>query len=166
MNETTLTRAHLDGGRNRNRPHLRKGSVMMKILKKTLLIALLVLMSVALFGCRKKPEVTYVDTLPCDQVSGYTWVARASSSNTGQVYIGQTYRDDETYSLLGASGVLENAFAGVVPGVATVRLYYVHSLDWDGLNSSAEGTAYYEFMVYEDLSIRLLYSEIELPDEF
>ena len=166
MNETTLIRARLGGERNRNRAHLRKGSAMIRISRKTLLIVILAIMITSLFGCQKKPEVTYVDTLPCDQVSGYTWVARASSSDTGQVYIGQTYRDDETYALLGASGVLENAFAGVVPGVATVRLYYVHSLDWDGFNSSAEGTAYYEFMVYEDLSIRLLYSEIELPDEF
>jgi hypothetical protein len=135
-------------------------------MKKLLLSASVVLMILSLFGCGKKPEVTYVDTLPCDQANGYTWVARASSENTGQVYIGQTYRDDETYALMGASGVLENAFAGVIPGIATVRLYYVHALDWDGLNSSAEGTAYYEFLVYEDLTIRLLYSEIELPDEF
>ena len=135
-------------------------------MKKTLLIVLLAVMIASLFGCRKKPEVTFIDTLPCDQVSGYTWVARSSSGDTGQVYIGQTYRDDETYALMGASGVLENAFAGVVPGVATVRLYYVHALDWDGSNSSAKGTAYYEFLVYDDLTISLLYSEIELPDEF
>ena len=135
-------------------------------MKKIWLSALLTLMIFSLIGCGKKPEVTYVDTLPCDQASGYTWVARANSKNTGQVYIGQTYRDDETYALMGASGVLENAFAGVIPGVATVRLYYVHALDWDGYNSSAKGTAYYEFLVYEDLTIRLLYSEIELPDEF
>jgi len=152
----------LGGTRNENRTLSRKGSFM----KKLSLTALLAIMILSLFGCGKKPEVTYVDTLPCDQVSGYTWVARASSENTGQVYIGQTYRDDETYALLGASGVLENAFAGVIPGIATVRLYYVHALDWDGLNSSAEGTAYYEFLVYEDLTIRLLYSEIELPDTF
>jgi len=148
--------------RNRNRALSRKGSMMRKIL----VAALVAIMLLSLIGCGKKPEVTYVDTLPCDQASGYTWVARASNTNTGQVYIGQTYRDDETYALLGASGVLENAFAGVIPGVATVRLYYVHALDWDGLNSSAEGTAYYEFLVYEDLTIRLLYSEIELPDTF
>jgi hypothetical protein len=135
-------------------------------MKKTLLTALIVMMIISMIGCRKKPEITYIDTLPCDQASGYTWVARSSATNTGQVYIGQTYRDDETYALLGASGVLENAFAGVVPGVATVRLYYVQPLDWDGLNSSAAGTAYYEFLVYEDLSIRLLYSEVELPDGF
>ena len=134
-------------------------------MKKTLLLTLLAVMIASLFGCGKKPEVTFVDTLPCDQASGYTWVARSSSEDTGQVYIGQTYRDDETYALLGASGVLENAFAGVVPGVATVRLYYVHALDWDGSNSSAEGTAYYEFLVYDDLTISLQYSEIELPDE-
>ncbi len=135
-------------------------------MKKALLTAFLAVMIASLFGCGKKPEITYVDTLPCDQASGYTWVARSSSDDTGQVYIGQTYRDDETYALMGASGVLENAFAGVVPGIATVRLYYVHSIDWDGSNSSATGTAYYEFLVYDDLTIRLLYSEIELPDEF
>jgi hypothetical protein len=50
--------------------------------------------------------------------------------------------------------------------VAAVRLYYVHPLTWDGSNSEARGTAYYEFLVYEDFTIRLLYSEIELPDEF
>ena len=162
MKEIVFVHAGERGRQSRNRVHPRKGSVM----KKTLLIALLAVMLTSLIGCRKKPEVTFVDTLPCDQASGYTWVARASSKDTGQVYIGQTYRDDETYALLGASGVLENAFAGVVPGIATVRLYYVHALDWDGSNSSAEGTAYYEFLVYDDLTIRLLYSEIELPDEF
>ena len=162
MNELTPSRFRPGGTGNRNRPRLRKGSAM----KKTLLLAFVALMIVSLFGCRKKPEVTYVDTLPCDQASGYTWVARSSASDTGQVYIGQTYRDDETYALMGASGVLENAFAGVVPGIATVRLYYVHALDWDGSNSSATGTAYYEFLVYDDLTISLLYSEIELPDEF
>lgn len=149
-----------------NRANERKGSRMKKTLKKTLFSAWVFLLIASLFGCTKKPEVTYVDTLPCDQASGFTWVARAGNDDTGQVYIGQTYRDDETYAFMGASGVLENAFAGVVPGVATVRLYYVHALDWDGSNSSAKGTAYYEFMVYDDLTIRLLYSEIELPDEF
>ena len=83
-------------------------------MKKIWLSALLTLMIFSLIGCGKKPEVTYVDTLPCDQASGYTWVARANSKNTGQVYIGQTYRDDETYALMGASGVLENAFAGSI----------------------------------------------------
>jgi hypothetical protein len=135
-------------------------------MKKMLLAAWIALMIFSLIGCRRKPEITYIDTLPCDQASGYTWVARSSAANTGQVYIGQTYRDDETYALMGASGVLENAFAGVVPGVAAVRLYYVHPLTWDGSNSEARGTAYYEFLVYEDFTIRLLYSEIELPDEF
>ena len=135
-------------------------------MKKIGLSALLALMILSLFGCGKKPEVTYVDTLPCDQASGYSWVARANSKNTGQVYIGQTYRDDETYQMMGASGVMENQFAGVVPGIATVRLYYVHESDWDGINSGALGTAYYEFQVYDDLTIRLLYSEIELPDSY
>ena len=162
MKEIVSIRALVRGRQSRNRVDPRKGSVM----KKTLLLTLLAVMIASLFGCGKKPEVTFVDTLPCDQASGYTWVARSSSEDTGQVYIGQTYRDDETYALLGASGVLENAFAGVVPGVATVRLYYVHALDWDGSNSSAEGTAYYEFLVYDDLTISLQYSEIELPDEF
>lgn len=135
-------------------------------MKKTLLIALLVAMSLSLLGCKKKPEGLFVDTLPCDQASGYTWVARTSDGDTGMVYIEQFYRDDETYALLGASGVMENQFAGVVPGVATVRLYYVHESDWDGLNSGADGTAYYEFLVYDDLTISLLYSEVELPDSF
>ena len=159
---TDSSRSFASGRQSRNRTRCEKSLTM----KKTLLGALVALMLLSLFGCGKKPEITYVDTLPCDQASGYTWVARANSKNTGQVYIGQTYRDDETYELMGASGVLENAFAGVVPGVASVRLYYVHSLDWDGSNSSAKGTAYYEFLVYEDLTIRLLYSEIELPDEY
>ena len=139
---------------------------MVKLLKKAILLILITLLLGSVLACEKKPEVTYVDTLPCDQARGFTWVARAGNDDTGEVYIGQTYRDDETYALMGASGVLENAFAGVVPGIATVRLYYVHALDWDGSNSSAEGTAYYEFMVYDDLTIRLLYSEIELPDEY
>ena len=165
--KSSMTAHPFSGGvLNRNRASLRKGSAMKRLLKKTLLFALTALLFASFFGCAKKPEVTYVDTLPCDQASGFTWVARAGGDDTGEVYIGQTYRDDETYAFMGASGVLENAFAGVVPGIATVRLYYVHALDWDGSNSSAEGTAYYEFMVYEDLTIRLLYSEIELPDEY
>jgi hypothetical protein len=162
MNGIIISRSSSSDKNNRNRPRLRKGSVM----KKTLLIALIALTIASLFGCRKKPEISYVDTLPCDQASGYTWVARCGVNDTGQIYIGQTYREDDTYALMGANGVLENAFAGVVPGIATVRLYYVHALDWDGFNSSAEGTAYYEFLVYDDLTISLLYSEIELPDEF
>ena len=137
-----------------------------KRMKKILLFGLLIAMSVLLFGCKKKPEGMFVDTLPCDQAAGYTWVARASSGDTGQVFIEQTYRDDETYGMMGASGVTENQFAGVVPGIATVRLYYVHESDWDGFNSGATGTAYYEFLVYDDLTISLLYSEIELPDSY
>ena len=135
-------------------------------MKKTLLIAMIIAVSLSLFGCKKKSEGLFIDTLPCDQASGYTWVARASDSDTGQVYIEQFYRDDDTYALLGASGVMENQFAGVVPGIASVRLYYVQQVDWDGFNSSADGTAYYEFMVYDDLTISLLYSEVELPDTF
>ena len=135
-------------------------------MKKTLLIGLLIAMSVLLFGCKKNPEGVFVDTLPCDQAAGYTWIARAGAGDTGQVYLEQTYRDDETYQMMGASGVMENQFAGVVPGIATVRLYYVHESDWDGINSGALGTAYYEFQVYDDLTIRLLYSEIELPDSY
>ena len=166
MDRSTNARPFSGGILNRNRAPLRKGSAMIQTLKRSLLFALILLLVASLFGCAKKPEVTYVDTLPSDQANGFSWVARAGSDDTGQVYIGQTYRDDETYAFMGASGVLENAFAGVVPGIATVRLYYVHALDWDGSNSSAKGTAYYEFMVYEDLTIRLLYSEIELPDEY
>ena len=135
-------------------------------MKKTLLIAMIIAVSLSLFGCKKKSEGLFIDTLPCDQADGYTWVARASQGDTGEVYIEQIYRDDETYALLGASGVMENQFAGVEPGIASVRLYYVHMLEWDGFNSSAEGTAYYEFMVYDDLTISLLYSEVELPDTF
>ncbi len=135
-------------------------------MKKTLLFAIIIAVSLSLFGCKKKPETMFIDTLPCDQASGYTWVARTSSGDTGKVFVDQIYRDDDTYALLGASGVMENDFAGVVPGVATVRLYYVHEVDWNGFNSSAEGTAYYEFIVYDDLTISLLYSEVELPDTF
>lgn len=135
-------------------------------MKKTLLIALVIAVSLSLFGCKKKSEGLFIDTLPCDQADGYTWVARASKGDTGEVYLEQFYRDDETYALLGASGVMENQFAGFTPGVAAVRLYYVHEADWDGFNSSADGTAYYEFMVYDDLTISLLYSEVELPDTF
>ena len=135
-------------------------------MKKTLLIAITVIVCLSLFGCKKKPETMYIDTLPCDQTGGYTWVARISSGDTGKVFVDQIYRDDDTYALLGASGVMENEFAGVSPGIATVRLYYVNVADWDGLNSSADGTAYYEFLVYDDLTISLLYSEIELPDRY
>lgn len=135
-------------------------------MKKTLMILLICAVCVSIFGCKKKTEMLFVDTLPCDQASGFTWVVRASSGDTGKVFVDQIYRDDETYALLGASGVMEHDFAGVEPGVATIRLYYVHASDWDGLNSSAEGTAYYEFLVHDDLSISLMYSEVELPDSF
>ena len=135
-------------------------------MKKTLLIILIAAICVTIFGCKKKTETLFVDTLPCDQASGYTWVARVSGGDTGKIFIDQIYREDETYALLGASGVMENDFVGVEPGVVTVRLYYVHEADWDGFNSSAEGTAYYEFLIREDLTINLLYSEVELPDSF
>lgn len=135
-------------------------------MKKALLFLLGVMLLFGLVACRKAPEASYVDTLPCDQAEGYTWVARANPGDSGEVYLTQTYRDDETYELLGASGVLENAFVGMQPGVATIRLYYVYPDTWDGSNSSAEGTAYYEFLVYEDLTISLLYSEVEFPDSF
>ncbi len=135
-------------------------------MKKTLLLLWIAAVCVLFLGCKKKPDVSFVDTLPCDQANGYTWVARGGSGDTGKVIIDQIYRDDDTYELLGVSGVLENDFAGVIPGVATMRLYYVHAEDWDGLNSSADGTAYYEFLVYDDLTISLLYSEVELPDNF
>jgi hypothetical protein len=135
-------------------------------MKKALLIALLAVIAVSLFGCRKKPEESFVDTLPCNQAGGYTWVARSTAGDTGQVYIEQAYRDDDTYTMLGASGVLENMFYGVVPGVATIRLYYVDQTNWNGSNSDTMGTAYYEFLIYDDLTISLLYSEVHLPDSF
>ena len=137
-----------------------------KRMKKTLLLIFGAVLLFGLVACRKPPEPNFVDTLPCNQVKGFTWVARSNPGDTGEVYLTQTYRDDETYELLGASGVLENAFVGMQPGVATIRLYYVYPDTWDGLNSSAEGTAYYEFLVYEDLTISLLYSEVEFPDSF
>ena len=57
--------------------------------------------------------------------------------------------------------MLENAFTGTTPGIAIVRLYYVNPDDWDGYRSSAYGVAYYEFQVYEDLTISLLNEEHE-----
>ncbi len=125
-----------------------------------------IVLLLGLSGCRKPPEPNFVDTLPCNQSSGYTWIARSNAGDTGKVALTQTYRDDETYALLGASGVLENAFVGVTPGVATIRLYYAHPDLWSGLNSDADGTAYYEFLVYDDLTISLLYSEVEFPESF
>ena len=148
--------------RGENRRCGRKG----KRMKKTLLLLLCFATLAALFGCRKAPEPNYVDTLPCDQESGYTWIARSNPGDTGEVALTQTCRDEETYELLGASGVLENAFVGVTPGVATIRLYYAHPEGWSGFKSDADGTAYYEFLVYEDLTISLLYSEVEFPDSF
>ena len=135
-------------------------------MKKVLPVLLSILSLILLFGCRKNPVPNYVDTLPCDQESGYTWIARSNPDDTGEVSLTQTYRDDETYALLGASGVLENAFVGLTPGVATIRLYYAHPEKWSGFNSDADGTAYYEFLVYDDLTISLLYSEVEFPDSF
>ena len=139
-------------------------------MKKTLLLIFGFILELALlfalFGCRKAPEPSFVDTLPCNQDSGFTWVARSNPGDTGEVYLTQTYRDEETYELLGASGVLENSFVGMRPGVATIRLYYVQPDLWSGFKSDADGMAYYEFLVYEDLTISLLYSEVEFPDSF
>ena len=133
---------------------------------KRLVLVLFVVLAVSLCACSKTPELSFVDTLPCDAVDNYTWVAKLVRGSTGEVNLAQTYRDDDTYELLGASGVLENAFTGVTPGIAIVRLYYVNPDEWDGYRSSALGVAYYEFHVYEDLTISLLYSEVELPDSF
>lgn len=135
-------------------------------MKKPLLLLFIFALLFGLFACRKTPEANYVDTLPCDRKSGFTWIARFNSGDTGAVSLTQTYRDEETYALLGASGVLENAFVGVTPGVATIRLYYAHPDSWSGFKSDADGMAYYEFLVYEDLTISLLYSEVEFPDSF
>jgi hypothetical protein len=133
---------------------------------KRLMLVLFAAAAVSLCACSKTPEISYVDTLPCDAENGYTWVAKLVRGSTGEVNLTQTYLDDDTYALLGASGVLENAFTGITPGLAIVRLYYVDPDEWDGYRSSASGVAYYEFQVYEDLTITLLYSEVELPDSF
>jgi hypothetical protein len=133
---------------------------------KRFMLVLMTVVAVSLCACSKTPEISYVDTLPCDAADGYTWVAKLVRGSTGEVNLAQEYRDDDTYELLGASGVLENAFTGTTPGIAIVRLYYVNPDDWDGYRSSAYGVAYYEFQVYEDLTISLLYSEVELPDSF
>lgn len=135
-------------------------------MKKKRILALLFAMVLLLCACNQERDPSYTDTLPCDEKSGYTWVARLVSGSTGAVNISQTYSADDTYALMGASGILENAFTGVTPGLAIVRLYYVNPLTWDGLRSSAEGVAYYEFEVYDDLTIRLLYSEVELPGSY
>jgi hypothetical protein len=135
-------------------------------MKKKLSLVFLAVVLVLLCACAKAPEASFTDTLPCDAADDYTWVAKLVAGSTGEVNLLQTYRDDETYALLGASGVLENAFTGVTPGIAIVRLYYVRPDDWDGYRSSADGVAYYEFEVYDDLTIRLLYSEVEFPDSF
>lgn len=133
--------------------------------KKAILLALAAML-VCLCACSKSSEPTYTDTLPCNQAAGYTWVAKLVSGSTGEVGLTQTYSDDEAYAVMGASGMLENSFSGVSPGLAIVRMYYVCLDGWDGLRSSADGVAYYEFEVYDDLTIRLLYSEVELPDSF
>ena len=135
-------------------------------MKKKRILALLLAVFALLCACNQEHDPSYTDTLPCDEQSGYTWVARLVSGSTGAVNIAQTYKTDDTYALVGASGVLENEFTGVTTGLAIVRLYYVDPLTWDGLRSSAEGVAYYEFEVYDDLTIRLLYSEVELPDSY
>ncbi len=133
---------------------------------KRLMLVVFAAIAVSLCACSKTPEISYVDTLPCDAADGYTWVAKLVRGSTGEVNLMQTYRDDDTYELLGASGVLENAFTGIAPGIAIVRLYYVNPDEWDGYRSSASGVAYYEFQIFEDFTISLLYSEVELPDTF
>ena len=136
-----------------------------KRMKKRLLPVLFVMMFALLCACGKPHDASFTDTLPYSSKSGYTWVARLVSGSTGEVGISQTYRADETYALMGADGVIENVFTGLTPGVAIVRLYYVDA-SWDGFRSTASGVAYYEFEVYDDLTINLLYSEVELPDTF
>ena len=154
---------------------LKKKPVKKELLKRTIFLSksflryailLGIVLMLGLAGCRKPPEPNFIDTLPCNEARGFTWIARSNPGETGKVALTQTYRDDETYALLGASGVLENAFVGVTPGVATIRLYYANPDVWSGYNSDADGTAYYEFLVYEDLTISLLYSEVEFPDSF
>ncbi len=135
-------------------------------MKRSIAALVLAAFLFALFGCAEPAEPAFVDTLPCNAQSGYTWVIFKSAGNTGDIDAEQTYRDDETYAQLGASGVLENTFTGVSPGKVTLRLYYVQPDSWNGLRSSADGAAYYEFQVDDDLSIRLLYSEVEFPDGF
>lgn len=135
-------------------------------MKKGLVIALTGMLLLALSACARSAEPAFTDTLPCDADGGYSWIISETADNTGDVEAEQVYRDDETYAMLGAPGVLETTFRGVVPGFVTVRLYYVHPDAWDGLRSSADGAAYYEFQVCDDLSIRLLYSEVEFPDRF
>ena len=135
-------------------------------MKKKLILVLFAVILALLCACAKTHEVSYTDTLPCDNGSGHTWVAKLVSGSTGEVGISQTYRDDETYALMGASGVMENGFTGITPGLAIVRLYYVDPTKWDGFRSSADGVAYYEFEVYDDLTIRLQYSEVELPETY
>ena len=115
MDRSINARPFSGGILNRNRAPLRKGSAMIQTLKRSLLFALILLLVASLFGCAKKPEVTYVDTLPSDQANGFSWVARAGSDDTGQVYIGQTYRDDETYAFMGASGVLKTLLQVLCP---------------------------------------------------
>lgn len=135
-------------------------------MKKKAILLVFAAVLVCLCACTKAPEPSYTDTLPCNPSGGFTWIAKLVSGSTGEVGLTQTYSEDETYALMGASGVLENAFTGTSPGLAIIRMYYVCPDDWDGLRSSADGVAYYEFEVYDDLTIRLLYSEVELPDSF
>lgn len=136
-----------------------------KRMKKRLIPLVLAVMLVLLCGCDKPHDVSFTDTLPYSSKSGCSWVARLVSGSTGEVGISQTYRSDETYAPMGADGVIENVFTGLTPGIAIVRLYYVDA-SWDGFRSTAAGVAYYEFEVYDDLTINLLYSEVELPDTY
>jgi len=133
---------------------------------KRLMLLVFAVVAVSLCACSKTPEISFVDTLPCNAADGYTWVAKLVRGSTGEVNLAQTYTDDDAFALLGATGLLENAFTGVTPGIAIVRMYYVDPDEWDGYRSSASGVAYYEFQVYDDLTISLLYSEVELPDTF
>ena len=134
-------------------------------MKKKLIPVLIAVVHVFLCACNKPHDASFTDTLPYDSKSGCSWVARLVSGSTGEVGISQTYRADETYALMGADGVIENVFTGLTPGIAIVRLYYVDA-SWDGFRSTASGVAYYEFEVYDDLTINLLYSEVELPDTY
>ncbi len=135
------------------------------VLKRVLLL----IVSICLLCCsccthQSGAQPTFSDTLPCNANDGNVWLAIERVGNTGDVDILQTYIEDDTFAPLGATGYNAIRFEGVSPGNVVVRLYYVSAAGWTGVHSDVNGAAYYEFQVLNDLSIKLLYSEVEFPD--
>lgn len=130
-------------------------------------VALLLCMLCAFAGCKAAPETdAYTDSLPASSKSGRKWMVYVLMDSTGDVAISQSTAENDAYAMLGADSRTEHLIVGTEPGQVNIRMYYVDPAEWTGFRSDAYGVAYYELLIDDDLSIRLLYSEVELPEEY